>query len=67
MAAALKKIQEILSAKVADEVKKHYGVAGNKLDRGAKKWIYVACERPITGSATKLRAHHLISSFSGLP
>ena len=44
-----------------DEVKKHLSVADGtiSLTGGAKKWICIPYKKPITGSATKLRAHLL--------
>jgi hypothetical protein len=50
-----------MDAKVADEVKKHFSTAEGtiSLTGGAKKWICIPCKKPITGSATKLRAHLL--------
>ena len=46
---------------MADEVKKHFRVADGTISvtGGAKKWICIPCKKPITGSATKLRAHLL--------
>jgi len=43
-----------MNAKVSDEVKKHYRAADITISQtgGAKKWICVACEKPITSSAT---------------
>ena len=53
---------------MADEVKKHFRAADGtiSLTGGAKKWIYIPCKKPITGSATKLRAHFFGTSGLGV-
>ena len=44
-----------MDVKVANEVTKHFKVAdGICLTGGSKKWQCIACEKVITGSATKL-------------
>ena len=50
-----------MDAKVADEVNKHFSTAEGTISfsGGAKKWICIPCKKPITGSATKLRARLL--------
>lgn len=56
-----------MDVKVANEVKKHFKVADGtiSLTGGSKKWQCIACEKVITGSATKLRAHLLaITGFN---
>jgi hypothetical protein len=57
-----------MDAKVAAEVKKHFRVADGtiSLTGGAEKWICIACNKAITGSATKLRAHCLASPGHGV-
>lgn len=50
-----------MNAKVSEEVRKHFKLADGtvSLRGGAKKWLCIACNKIITGSATKLRAHIL--------
>ena len=58
----------MMDAKVADEVKKHFSTAEGivSLTRGARKWICIPCKKPITDSATNLRAHLLGSPGCGV-
>ena len=57
-----------MNSKVADEVKKHFKVADStiSLTGGAKKWVCTLCQKVITGSATKLKAHLLSTSGQGV-
>ena len=53
----------VMDSKVADAVKKHFRLADGviSLTGGAKKWECLACKKLITGSATKLKAHHILA------
>ena len=50
-----------MDVKVADAVKKHFKATDIAISQtgGSRKWQCLACEKVITGSATKLRAHLL--------
>ena len=57
-----------MDAKVANEVNKYFKVADSTISvsGGAKKWICTICKKPITGSATKVKAHLLATSGQGV-